>query len=30
MGEALDFPKDFQIYEELIARGTIGPRREPI
>jgi hypothetical protein len=29
MGEALDFQKDFQIYEELIARSASGRRRKP-
>lgn len=29
MGEALDFQKDFQIYEELIARNASGRRRKP-
>jgi len=29
MGEALDFQRDFQIYEELIARGGSGRRRKP-
>jgi hypothetical protein len=29
MGEALDFQKDFQIYEELIARSGSGRRRKP-
>jgi hypothetical protein len=29
MGEALDFQRDFQIYEELIARSTSGRRRKP-
>ena len=29
MGEALDFQRDFQIYEELIARGAPGRRRKP-
>ncbi len=29
VGEALDFQKDFQIYEELIARSASGRRRKP-
>jgi hypothetical protein len=29
MGDALDFQKDFQIYEELIARSARGRRRKP-
>ena len=29
MGDALDFQKDFQIYEELIARSGSGRRRKP-
>jgi hypothetical protein len=29
MGDALDFQKDFQIYEELIARSASGRRRKP-
>ena len=29
MGEALDFQRDFQIYEELIARNASGRRRKP-
>jgi hypothetical protein len=29
MGEALDFQRDFQIYEELIARSASGRRRKP-
>jgi hypothetical protein len=29
MGEALDFQRDFQIYEELIARSGSGRRRKP-
>lgn len=29
MGEALDFQKDFQIYEELISRSASGRRRKP-
>ena len=29
IGEALDFQKDFQIYEELIARSASGRRRKP-
>ena len=29
MGDALDFQKDFQIYEELIARNASGRRRKP-
>ena len=29
MGEALDFQRDFQIYEELIARSSQGRRRKP-
>jgi hypothetical protein len=29
MGEALDFQKDLQIYEELIARSASGRRRKP-
>jgi hypothetical protein len=28
-GDALDFQRDFQIYEELIARGGSGRRRKP-
>ena len=28
-GDALDFQRDFQIYEELIARGSSGRRRKP-
>jgi hypothetical protein len=29
MGDALDFQRDFQIYEELIARSAAGRRRKP-
>ncbi len=29
MGDALDFQRDFQIYEELIARSALGRRRKP-
>jgi len=29
IGEALDFQRDFQIYEELIARSASGRRRKP-
>jgi hypothetical protein len=29
MGDALDFQRDFQIYEELIARSASGRRRKP-
>jgi hypothetical protein len=29
MGDALDFQRDFQIYEELIARSGLGRRRKP-
>jgi hypothetical protein len=29
MGDALDFQRDFQIYEELIARNASGRRRKP-
>src|ERR1700730_18326565 len=29
MGDALDFKKDFQIYEDLIARSGSGRRRKP-
>ena len=29
MGEALDFQRDFQIYEDLIARSASGRRRKP-
>jgi hypothetical protein len=29
MGDALDFQRDFQIYEELIARSGSGKRRKP-
>jgi len=29
VGEALDFQRDFQIYEELIARSASGRRRKP-
>ena len=29
MGDALDFQRDFQIYEELIARSGSGRRRKP-
>ena len=29
MGDALDFQKDFQIYEELIAQSASGRRRKP-
>lgn len=29
MGEALDFQRDLQIYEELIARSTSGRKRKP-
>src|SRR5229473_6119480 len=29
VGEALDFQKDFQIYEELMARSASGRRRKP-
>jgi hypothetical protein len=29
VGEALDFQKDFQIYEELIARSAAGRQRKP-
>jgi hypothetical protein len=29
VGEALDFQKDFQIYEELIAQSASGRRRKP-
>jgi hypothetical protein len=29
MGDSLDFQRDFQIYEELIARGSSGRRRKP-
>lgn len=29
MGEALDFQRDFQIYEELIARSAPGRQRKP-
>ncbi|HLZ90987.1 MAG TPA: hypothetical protein VKQ28_04670 [Candidatus Acidoferrum sp.] len=29
MGDALDFQRDFQIYEELIARSGAGRRRKP-
>ena len=29
VGDALDFQKDFQIYEELIARSASGRRRKP-
>jgi hypothetical protein len=28
-GEALDFQRDFQIYDELIARSGLGRRRKP-
>ncbi len=28
-GDALDFQRDFQVYEELIARGGAGHRRKP-
>jgi len=28
-GEALDFQRDFQIYEDLIARSGLGRRRKP-
>lgn len=29
VGEALDFQRDFQIYEDLIARSGLGRRRKP-
>src|SRR6202158_5872151 len=29
IGDVLDFQKDFQIYEELIARSSSGRRRKP-
>src|SRR5260370_34500485 len=29
MGDAMDFQRDFQIYEELIARSALGRRRKP-
>jgi hypothetical protein len=29
MGDTLDFQRDFQIYEELIARSASGRKRKP-